>query len=73
MATAMKTKLTVEIRQTLTHLTYDEFWNGIVTTARGLCYYCTWTGDKPSEEKVLTAWREDRKAFQPYNCMTGGH
>lgn len=38
---------------------------GIVTTARGLCYSCTWAGEV-SEETVRRAWAEDRKAFEPY-------
>lgn len=61
-------KPTVEIRQ---YPTSDDHWLAILTTTNGRCYYDVWAGDKPSEEKVLKAWREDRRGFQPYNCTRG--
>ncbi len=60
---ARKSKVTVEVKQ---HPFYPEtHWIGVVTTARGYCYFCTWA-DQPTEETVLQAWTEDRKAFDPY-------
>lgn len=61
-------RITIDIRR---HPRSEEHWNGIVTTTRGLCYFCTWA-DRPTEEKVIQAWREDRRDFLPYNCITGG-
>lgn len=63
-APAMTTtqSLEVEIRQ---HPTSEDHWVCIVTNTRGRCYFVTWA-DRPTEETVLAAWREDRKAFQPY-------
>ncbi len=52
----------VEVRE---HPMAPGAWIGIVTTARGRCYSCTWA-DRPTEEAVAKAWREDRKAFDPY-------
>lgn len=46
----------------------ETHWQAIVTTARGYCYSCTWAGDRPTDETVRQAWREDRRAFDPYNC-----
>ncbi len=41
-------------------------WLAIVTTARGLSYFCTFAGDKPTEEKIKQEWQKARKAFDPY-------
>jgi hypothetical protein len=66
----MKTKQTktveVEVRQHPASTEQYPCWRAIVTTARGYCYSCTWAGDRPSDETVLQAWKEDRKAFDPY-------
>lgn len=65
---------TVEIREN-TFISEEFFrtcgrlWLAIVTTRRGCCYFVSYTGDRPSEEKVLKAWKEDRRAFEPYWCV----
>jgi hypothetical protein len=64
--TATKTQVTVEVRERFISTKDRPCWIAIVTTARGRCFSCTWAGDKPTEETVLKAWREDRKAFDPY-------
>jgi hypothetical protein len=38
----------------------------VVTTCRGLCYFCSWAGT-PTPEQVIEAWREDRRDFEPYD------
>jgi hypothetical protein len=55
----------VEVRPA-PHSTHDSpYWRAIVTTARGLCYFVIYAGDKPSEKTVRQAWRDDRRAFDP--------
>ena len=61
-----KFKLTVEVREHPSSTADYPVWLAIVTTISGLCYFVTYAGDKPSDEKVLQAWREGRKAFGPY-------
>lgn len=56
----------VEIRERFESTPERPLWRAIVTTARGLCYSCTFAGDKPSEEYVQQVWKDDRKAFDPY-------
>jgi len=65
----MKTKpsrLTIEVREHPSTTPAYPCWLAIVTTARGLCYFCTNAGVKPTEEHVQQAWQEDRKAFDRY-------
>lgn len=58
-----KNMLAVEVKR---HPASAGHWLCVITTARGYCYFCTWAGDRPSEETVLRAWREDRRTFAPY-------
>ncbi len=67
--TAMTTKssrVTIEVREHPSTTLAHPCWLAIVTTARGLCYFCTHAGDQPTEEHVRQAWQEDHKAFDPY-------
>lgn len=57
-------KVSVEVRRYFRMP--ETHWLAVVTTSRGYSYYCVWAGDQPSEGAVLAAWREDRKAFEPY-------
>jgi hypothetical protein len=56
-------RIEIEIRR---HARIHTHFNGIVTTSRGYCYYCTWADEPPSVDTVDKAWREDRKAFLPF-------
>ena len=42
-----------------------------VTTARGYVYASTWAEPFPSEEEARVAWRENRRAFAPYDETSG--
>lgn len=41
------------------HPTSDEHWFAIVTTKRGYCFFATYAGPKPTEEKVKADWYSD--------------
>ena len=38
-----------------------------VITAKGRVYGCTWAEPFPTVEEVIHMWRENRKAFHPYD------
>ena len=52
MMTRKRANVTVEIRSRGESCN-GEVWRAVVTTARGACYRCDWTGRKPSEEEVI--------------------
>ncbi len=64
--TTKPSSLTIAIRQHPSSTLGYPCWLAIVTTSRGLCYFCTQAGDKPTEEEIRQAWREDRRAFDAY-------
>jgi hypothetical protein len=41
-------------------------WQVVVTTTKGLSFAASWAGDRPSDEQIRQAWREDRKSFDPH-------
>ena len=59
-------RLIVEIYELFDSTPDYPYWRAVVTTTRGLCYSCVFAGDKPAEEHVLRAWRDDRRAFDPH-------
>lgn len=61
-----KTTVSIEIRERFESTADRPLWRAVVTTAKGRSYSVTYAGDKPSEEKVIQAWGEDRAAFEPY-------
>lgn len=67
MKTTKGSNLQVTIRERSVSKPGAEVWLLIVTTARGYCYSCSWTGDRPTEETVRQMWVENRKAFGPHN------
>lgn len=63
--TKAKSRITIIIRERLDiRSTFDTYWRAIVET-RTHAYYCDFTGDRPREDHVREAWKEDRRAFAP--------
>jgi len=63
-------KTTFDVRP---HRDYpDTHTTVIATTANGRSYACTWAGT-PTDDDIRDAWRNDRRAFTPYNAASGDH
>ena len=41
-----------------------------IVTSRGRTYACTWAGT-PSRVVVEATWRDERRAFRPFDTTTG--
>ncbi len=68
----MTTTVTIEIK---TIWGSTDHRVAVVTTRRGFCYACTYAvgDDGLSEAKVLEDWKNDRRAFRPYNTSTASY
>lgn len=57
----------IEIRP---HLHYPATHSTVKVTVRGRVYACDWAGT-PTPDQAMKAWKEDRRAFRPYNESEG--
>lgn len=64
--TASKPRVKVEIRERSMSTPDRKVWAGVIETARGAVYFCSWTRDEPpTEAEVIETWKTDRRAFLP--------
>jgi len=64
----MPRKIEVDSIRELSLIPGETHWRAVVVNSRDLCYSAVYAGDKPSPEKVLSDYREDKghRNFTPY-------
>lgn len=57
--------MTFEVREAPYSTSDRPYWL-VICTNRGRSYYIVYAGDKPSDDEIRKAWKEDRRAFLSY-------